>query len=218
MTEQEEQIYLQGQRAAWVWMLRTALRELVGSEAYTEIQLAARLALEREDTISALREGCREFGDNDWEESLHLRDIVEKHLLDNLRNPDTPLALPHTPFVFRAPPWVNTVAAADAVEALQRAESLASTYYAGGAQTGIHSMIEWCGVMGEYVKMLKYAHENGHDPREVDQHHDVAVEVPDFMIGYLCEKLGCQLIPFIRANPDEWRKKIDAWFEKEAGS
>jgi hypothetical protein len=36
--------------------------------------------LEREKTISALRELCAAFGDNDWPNDLHLADVIEKHL------------------------------------------------------------------------------------------------------------------------------------------
>lgn len=32
------------------------------------------------------------------------------------------------------------------------------------------------------------------------------------MIEYFCEKLGCQLKPFIKANPAAWRREIDKWF------
>jgi hypothetical protein len=35
---------------------------------------------ERKEAIAKLREVCEEFGDNDWEDSLHLADIIEKHL------------------------------------------------------------------------------------------------------------------------------------------
>ena len=81
-------------------------------------------------------------------------------------------------------------------------------------QTGIHSMIEWCGVMTEYVKMLEEAYRAGIDPREVDKHHSQAVTVPEFMMSYFGEKLGCQLIPFIRANPQGWRNVVDSWFKE----
>jgi hypothetical protein len=36
--------------------------------------------LERESAISTLRRVCAEFGDNDWENNLHLSDIIDKHL------------------------------------------------------------------------------------------------------------------------------------------
>lgn len=35
--------------------------------------------LEREAVIEQLRDVCRELGDNDWEESMHLADILDKH-------------------------------------------------------------------------------------------------------------------------------------------
>ncbi len=39
---------------------------------------------ERASTIQLLRGACRQFGDNDWDDDLHLVDIIEKHLLKHL--------------------------------------------------------------------------------------------------------------------------------------
>ncbi len=121
------------------------------------------------------------------------------------------------PFLFKAPSWVNVCEAPETPEdALQRARDAASCYYPIGTQTGVHSMIEWCGVMGEHVKLLDYAwREHGQDPRELDQHTGPAkgVTVPGYMIAYLCEKLGCQLKPFIRGQADVWHREIEKWFE-----
>lgn len=120
-----------------------------------------------------------------------------------------------SPFTFVAPAWANDPKGdLTAEEALARAEELAQGYYPLGVKTGIHSMIEWCGVMTEYVKMLQVALEGGHDPRKVDQHHGRPVSVPDFMIAYFCEKLGCQIKPFIAAEPALWREAIEQWFPK----
>jgi hypothetical protein len=119
-----------------------------------------------------------------------------------------------SPFVFSLPRWVNGAAATSAEEALFRAEDIARAYYAAGAQTGVHAMIEWCGVMTEYAKMLRVGAEERHDPREVDKHHAGAVKVPDYMVVYLCEKLGCQLIPFMRGNIELWRREIECWFSE----
>ena len=153
-------------------------------------------------------------------------DLCEEYLArlqERLRNyldhaePATPRAAIGLmePFVFRAPTWSNSgVSPTSAEEALQRARDLASSYYALGAQCGIHSMIEWCGVMTEYVKMLGEAYKAGVDPREVDQHHaDCAVSVPKSMLEYFTEKLGCQLKPFIRADRTAWRMLLEGWFE-----
>lgn len=121
------------------------------------------------------------------------------------------------PFGFRAPAWLNApppVEGLSAKGALDRAREAAAAYYAIGVQTGVHSMIEWCGVMGEHVRMLEEAHKQGHDPREVDQHGSTAFAVPNFVVDYFCEKLGCQIKPFIRADRETWKQAIDRWFKE----
>lgn len=118
-------------------------------------------------------------------------------------------------FDFEAPSWTNSPrqVTLSAEDALQRARDVASAYYALATQTGIHSMIEWCGVMSEYVLMLQYAFTDQRvDPREVDQHSGMTVSAPEYYISYICEKLGCQLKPFIKANKPAWRREIDRWF------
>jgi hypothetical protein len=63
-------------------------------------------------------------------------------------------------FKFVAPDWANSkTRITTAEEALKRAKDLASSYYALGTQTHVHAMIEWCGVMGEYVKFLEYIYQ-----------------------------------------------------------
>lgn len=121
-----------------------------------------------------------------------------------------------SPFTFRPPAWANSPSRPTTPDdALKRADDLASSYYALAAQTGIHSMIEWCGVMAEHVKMLRTAYTaHGVEPDRVDQHSGTAVPVPGFMVAYLCEKLGCQLKPFIRADRARWRAETDKWFRE----
>lgn len=119
------------------------------------------------------------------------------------------------PFKFRAPAWVGTEPADDPEACLGRAHDAAQAYYPVGVQTGIHSMIEWCGVMTEHVRMLRHAYDvQGVDPRDVDQHSSLRIEVPPYMVAYLCEKLGCQLKPFIRGCSATWRREINKWFEE----
>ena len=75
MTEKEEQAYMQGQRAAWMTLFNQCLRNLDIDTAHAQQWFP-----EREEAIAALRELCREYGDNDWPENLHLADIINKHL------------------------------------------------------------------------------------------------------------------------------------------
>jgi hypothetical protein len=121
-------------------------------------------------------------------------------------------------FQFSPPTWVNAGKAETAEEALQRAADVAQAFYPLGVQTGIHAMIEWCGVMVEYVKMLDYAAKKGADPRNIDKHHGIAAEVPDFMVTYLCEKLGCQLIPFMKNDVELWRQQFASWCTEAAST
>lgn len=41
---------------------------------------------ERQDAVNVLRQVCVDHGDNDWSDSLHLGDAIEKHLWRYLEN------------------------------------------------------------------------------------------------------------------------------------
>ena len=81
MNEKEKQAYIQGGRMAWSTILRECLRNL----GYDDPEaIEASWVIEREATIAALRSVCGDFGDNDWEETLILADVIEKHLARHL--------------------------------------------------------------------------------------------------------------------------------------
>lgn len=82
LDEIKEQSWIQGERAALTRQLSETLRGLMYSDEFTK----ERLIKEREETISALRSICDEFGDNDWDENLHLPDVINKHLRNYLDN------------------------------------------------------------------------------------------------------------------------------------
>ncbi len=75
--EEQEKAYIDGSRMAWTRMLLNCLKELGVESPKGEL---ARLIAEREMAVSALRRVCKDHGDNDWDEKLHLADIIEKHL------------------------------------------------------------------------------------------------------------------------------------------
>lgn len=77
MSESEEKAYVRGERMAWVTMLQECIKNL-GYDSSESAQ--ARWIAERELAIAALRRVCAAHGDNDWDPSLHLADILEKHL------------------------------------------------------------------------------------------------------------------------------------------
>ncbi len=76
MNENEERAYEQGSQMAWQAMLSECLRHLAPHGPLT----VERLVLERAAAISVLRRLCADHGDNEWDDDLHLADILEKHL------------------------------------------------------------------------------------------------------------------------------------------
>jgi len=81
MNDDEEYAYNSGSRMAWLFMLQQCIKNL-GIED-VEDQKAAWVQ-ERELAVRALRDVCLKYGDNDWDDNLHLADVIEKHLHRNL--------------------------------------------------------------------------------------------------------------------------------------
>lgn len=72
-----EQSYTRGSRMALLLMLQHVLKHL----GYDDPEAAhVKWIAERELTVGALRDVCRDHGDNDWPDDLSLADVVEKHL------------------------------------------------------------------------------------------------------------------------------------------
>ncbi len=86
MTDDEEGAYIMGGNQAWRHILGEAIRHL-GPDGDAD-----RWRLERADAVSALRDICAKHGDNDWPDTLHLADVLEKHLHRHLTDRDEDLA------------------------------------------------------------------------------------------------------------------------------
>lgn len=84
METEEEVAYEQGNRAAWLAMLSQCLMQL-GYATPEAAQVA--WVPEREQAVAQLRMLCGDFGDNDWDNNLHLADIIDKHLGKYLNAP-----------------------------------------------------------------------------------------------------------------------------------
>jgi len=73
----DEDSYIRGERSAHAGMLAHCCRAL----GYDDLEVQkANWIVEREAVIAALRDVCAEHGDNDWHVSLHLADVITKHL------------------------------------------------------------------------------------------------------------------------------------------
>lgn len=78
--EEHDEVWRRGNRAAWRRVLGQALAEL----GYDDPSVSAGWVCEREDVIAMLRVVCDNHGDNDWQNDLHLGDVIDKHLACHL--------------------------------------------------------------------------------------------------------------------------------------
>ncbi len=85
MTEDSEfeQGYQAGEAAAARAMLRAMAPYLPSHPDRKQLSWE----LERAEALAALRTVCRDHGDNEWPDNLHLADIIEKHLGRHLDTP-----------------------------------------------------------------------------------------------------------------------------------
>jgi len=77
-----EQDWDTGNRSAYQTIMSTCMQRL--GYGYTVENKDALLIIEREQAIGALREVCKNHGDNDWDNQLNLSDIIQKHLANHL--------------------------------------------------------------------------------------------------------------------------------------
>jgi hypothetical protein len=84
MNDKQQRAFADGEKQAYISILRECLRNL-GINDLEEIQ-QLELFVERQNAITALREVCKDFGDNDWSDNLHLADVIRKHLARPLHN------------------------------------------------------------------------------------------------------------------------------------
>lgn len=78
--EHDEWSYADGSRAVYHELLRLALAGL----GYENVDREQALLL-LDQTRTALRNVCAEFGDTDYPDDLHPADVIEKHLARHLR-------------------------------------------------------------------------------------------------------------------------------------
>jgi hypothetical protein len=90
--------------------------------------------------------------------------------------------------------------AALAKDPVRRAEILTDQLYWMMFRAGIgaefHAFIEWCGVLNEYLRIVR---DCGVDPQALNRHTQTEQAPAGYQLDYLAEKLHCILAPFLRA-------------------
>jgi hypothetical protein len=76
--------YIEGRRRTAINLMYYALKEQAGLGIEPCEATAVRLIAERQEALATLRNLCSMYGDNDWDDDLHLSDIIEKHLVRNI--------------------------------------------------------------------------------------------------------------------------------------
>ena len=79
MSNRDEQIFTQGQTP----LARRLVGQLLSYLPENERQEVS-WQLERAEIVAQLRSVCGYFGDNDWDDTLHLADVIGKHLANYL--------------------------------------------------------------------------------------------------------------------------------------
>lgn len=75
--------------------------------------------------------------------------------------------------------------------ALERMKAVSEAFYYNAIRIGVHPFIEFCGLMNEYIKACRSAHEKGIDFSECNKHAGNHLPLEDHEIRYLNEKLEC---------------------------
>jgi hypothetical protein len=80
--ERIDRAYVRGMEGVW----RSLVQQGIANIGPSPVRDLGALHAERHDAVRALREVCALLGDNDWEDDLHLGDIIEKHVLPHIED------------------------------------------------------------------------------------------------------------------------------------
>lgn len=74
---------------------------------------------------------------------------------------------------------------------LAQMSAASSVFYASAIRIGCHPFIEFTGLMNEYIKCCRTAHEAGIDFTDCNVHTGQPLPMREFEVDYVNEKLAC---------------------------
>jgi len=92
---------------------------------------------------------------------------------------------------------------AEREKALASMEQLSAAFYAQAQRIGVHPFLEFTGLMNEYIKAARQAHEQGIDFSACNAHTGMELPLQSYMVDYINEKLECIFNGRIQITPDE---------------
>jgi len=97
---------------------------------------------------------------------------------------------------------------------LARMDAVIDEFYKSAARAGCHTLIEFTGLMGEYLNACKMAHERGEQFAFASAHSGSALPFQPYQLAYLAEKLNCIYGPALRSEAHR-KAFVDALFHGE---
>lgn len=97
----------------------------------------------------------------------------------------------------------NPVYRAELEQQIKKMEDATSVFYVMAQQAGVHTFIEFCGFMNEYIQLCRDALKADIDFSRISTHTGGGSQLPflHYRVNYLGEKFGCIFEPWFAANP-----------------
>jgi hypothetical protein len=92
---------------------------------------------------------------------------------------------------------------------LKEMNQLIEAFYWRAFNIGCHPFIEFCGVMGEWLKVAEKAHKEGIDFTNTTAHSGFPLPIQPYHAQYLGEKIGCIYGPALQ-QPENRQAFLEA--------
>lgn len=86
---------------------------------------------------------------------------------------------------------INSYSAEEREKALVRMKAASAAYYADAVRTGCHAMVEFTGLMNEFIQICERSHRAGIDFMLANTHTGQKLDIQPHNVAYINEKLEC---------------------------
>lgn len=100
-------------------------------------------------------------------------------------------------------------------EMLRKMSHVSDTFYSLAAASGCHALIEYTGLMNEFIKVCAEAHAKGQQFPFSNTHSGIALPFKHFHLAYLAEKLNCIYGPALLSDEQNRQAFIHTLFDGE---
>jgi hypothetical protein len=94
-------------------------------------------------------------------------------------------------------------------------DAISSRFYSGAFRAEVHSFIEFCGLMNEYIEVCRDAEKMGIPFYAASTHHGRSLPFQSHHVSYLAEKLNCIYGPGLLGSEELRKAFINRLFDGE---